>query len=85
MSAATKRDACGSGIPAVADLGVEDVEFSNVDGVPVAIVDDVETFAYDCTPARVFDIGTVYSEGVPVTRQQFLHLVADCAKRQGKA
>jgi hypothetical protein len=64
----------------VADLGTEDVDFSNVEGVPVAIVDDVETFAYDTQPPRVFDIGTVYSEGVPITREQFLALVADSAK-----
>jgi len=82
VSATTKRDDNGCGIPAVADLGTDDVEFFDVQGIPVAAVDAIEDFAYDTDPPRVFGFDTVMSEGVPISREQFLQLVAECAKRR---
>jgi hypothetical protein len=51
-----------------------------VQGIPLAGVDAIETFAYDTKPPRVFNIGTVFSEGCPIARERFMHLAADCAK-----
>lgn len=62
------------GIPAASQLG-DDVEFYNVNGVPVALVESIEAFAYDTNPGRPFRYESVFNEGVEITREQFMQMV----------
>jgi hypothetical protein len=61
-------------IPSAIELG-DNVEFYDVNGVPVALVDSVEAFAYDTKPARPFQYESVFNEGVQITREEFMRMV----------
>jgi hypothetical protein len=61
-------------IPAASELG-DNVEFYNVNDVPVALVDWVEPFAYDTNPPRVFSYSGVFNEGIQITREEFMRMV----------
>jgi hypothetical protein len=49
--------------------------FFNVNGLPVAVADDVEAWAFDSHPARAFDLTSVMSNGVKIDRAEFIRLL----------
>jgi hypothetical protein len=61
-------------IPTATELG-ENAEFYEVNGIPVALVDEVEAFAYDRNPGRPFRYESVFNEGVSITREEFMKMV----------
>jgi hypothetical protein len=52
-----------------------DVKFFDVNGLPVAIADDVEAWAFDVSPARAFDLTSVMHDGVEIGRVEFTKLL----------
>jgi hypothetical protein len=61
-------------IPSTSELG-ENVEFYNVNDVPVALVDEVEPFRYDVNPPEPFNYESVFNEGISITREEFMRMV----------
>ena len=49
-------------------------EFFNVNGVPVA-VHDFDCVRFDTSPPSVFSIDTLHSDGVEVSRSEFMRLL----------
>jgi hypothetical protein len=69
-------------IPTLAELG-DTFEFYDVDGIPVASKEgDVEVFRYDVDPPERFNFVSLFNNGAQITREEFMRLVADCAKKK---
>ena len=52
----------------------DDARYFNVNDVPVAVF-NYNTLAFDARPARWFRYTSVLSEGVEITKEQFLKLI----------
>ena len=49
----------------------EKIEFFDVDGIPVAVIDDVEVYRFDTPTTEWFPMTSIMSEGVEITKEQF--------------
>ncbi len=59
--------------PKANELG-DNASFYTVNGVAVALLDDVEPIRYDTNPPEPFDYQSVFNEGVEITREEFMRM-----------
>ena len=52
-----------------------DVKFFDVNGVPVALLDEVEPINFGLPQPEIFDWSSLANEGVEITREKFLAMV----------
>lgn len=64
-------------IPTAAELAAltEPIEYFNVNGVPVAVIDDVEVYRYDGAKPEWFALQSVLNDGVEITVDEFKALL----------
>jgi hypothetical protein len=69
--------------PTVEELEREgNVQYFDVNGVPVAVLDEVEPIRYDTNPPSAFAYGSVFNDGVEIDRAAFLGLIAKKPRRR---
>lgn len=51
------------------------VEYFNVNGVPVAAIDDVEVYRYDTPTPERFPSTSIMDDGVEITKEEFTALL----------